>query len=86
MPIKVFWLKSDSKYEKANLPEIVQNNCSHLNPEEQKQLLEVLTKFEDLFDETLGDWNTEPVSFELKEGSKPYHGRAFQSYISTKQL
>ena len=25
----------------------------------------------------LGDWNTEPVSFELKEGSKPYHGRVY---------
>ena len=34
-------------------------------------------EFEDLFDGTLGDWKTEPVSFELKEGSKPYHGRAF---------
>ena len=44
---------------------------------EQKQLLEVLTWFEDLFDGTLGDWNTEPVSFDLKEGSKPYHGRAY---------
>jgi hypothetical protein len=67
----------DAKYEKAHLPEIVENNCSHLNPVEQKQLLEVLNEFEDLFDGTLGDWNTEPVSFELKEVSKPYHGRAF---------
>ena len=25
----------DAKYEKANLPEIVKNDCSHLNPEEQ---------------------------------------------------
>ena len=30
-----------------------------------------------MFDGTLGDWKTKPVSFELKEGSKPYHGRAF---------
>ena len=41
------------------------------------KLLELLTEFEDLFDATLGDWKTEPVSFELKEGNKPYHGRAY---------
>ena len=67
----------DAKYEKANIPELIKNNCSHLSPEEQLKLLEVLTEFEDLFDGTLGDWNTDPVSFELKEGAKPYHGRAF---------
>ena len=60
----------DAKYKKANLPDIVKNNCSHLNPVEQKLLLEVLLEFEDLFDGTLGDWNTEPVSFEVKQGSK----------------
>ena len=34
-------------------------------------------KYESLFDGTLGDWKTKPVSFQLKEGSKPYHGQAF---------
>ena len=34
-------------------------------------------EFEDLFDGTLGDWKTEPVSFELKEGAKPYHGKPY---------
>ena len=57
----------DAKYEKANLPEIFQNDCAHLNPV-------LLTEFEDLFNGTLGEWK--PVSFELKEGSKPYPGRA----------
>ena len=33
----------DAKYEKANIPEVINNNCSHLNPEEQMKLLEVLT-------------------------------------------
>ena len=40
-------------------------------------LLELLIKFEELFDGTLGDWKTDPVSFELKEGAKPYHGRSY---------
>ncbi len=37
----------------------------------------VLPKFESLFDGTLGDLNLPPVSFELKEGMKPYHGRLY---------
>ena len=69
----------DAKYEKANLPELVKTTCLHLSSNERFKLLEVLTEFEDLFDGTLGDWDTEPVSFELKEGAKPYHGRAFPS-------
>ena len=63
--------------KKSNLPEIMRNNCQHLSPEERTQLLEILLEFEDLFDGSLGDWNTKPVSFQLKEGSQPYHGRAF---------
>jgi hypothetical protein len=30
-----------------------------------------------LFDGTLGDWKTKPVSFQLKEGVHPYHSQAF---------
>ena len=30
-----------------------------------------------MFDGTLGDWNTSPVSFDLKEGINPYHSRAY---------
>ena len=35
-------------------------------------------EFEELFDGTLGDWKTESMSLELKEGMKPYHGKAYQ--------
>jgi hypothetical protein len=40
-------------------------------------LLELLTEYEELFDGTLVNWNTKPISFELKEGTKPYHGRPY---------
>ncbi len=40
-------------------------------------LLVLLLKFEELFDGTLGDWKLLLVSFELKEGAKPYHGRPY---------
>ena len=65
----------DAKYEKADLPAIVRENCSHLQASDREKLLSVLLKFELLFDGMLGDWNLLPVSFELKEGMRPYHGR-----------
>jgi hypothetical protein len=67
----------DAKYAKADLQSIVKNNCKHLSAENQKKVLQLLVKFESLFDDTLGDWKTKPVSFQLKEGASPYHGRAF---------
>ena len=67
----------DANYAKADLQLVVNSNCPHLSVPDQNKLLELLTEFEELFDGTLGDWNTEPVSFELKEGAKLYHGRAF---------
>ena len=67
----------DAKYEKADLQAVVSTNCTHLSSSQQQKLMEVLIEFEDLFDGTLGDWKTEPVSFELLEGPKPYHGRPY---------
>ncbi len=56
----------DAKCEKADLQSVVSANCTHLSLQDQNKLLELLTEFEELFDGTLGDWNTKPVSFELK--------------------
>jgi hypothetical protein len=49
----------------------------HLSADWKKKLLQLLTKYELLFDSTLGDWKTKLVSFQLKEGVSPYHGRAY---------
>ena len=67
----------DAKYEKADLPAIIRENCSHQKASNREKLLSVLLKFESLFDGLLGDWKLPPVSFELKEGMKPYHGRPY---------
>eukprot|EP00804_Cyclotella_cryptica_P004308 CCRYP_013506-RA/>CCRYP_013506-RA protein AED:0.46 eAED:0.46 QI:0/-1/0/1/-1/1/1/0/116 len=75
----------DANYKKADLQSIVCTNCTHLWLQDQNSLLELLTEFEELFDGTLGDWNTEPVSFELKEGAKPYHGRTYPVPKSRKE-
>jgi hypothetical protein len=67
----------DAKYEKANLRSVVDELCKHLSLHAQNKLLDLLTEYEDLFYGTLGEWNTEPVHLELKEGAKPFHGRPF---------
>ena len=67
----------DAKYEKADLPKIVADNCSHLSNSQQKKLLRLLEEYEILFDGTLGDWKTDPISLPLKPGATPYHGRAY---------
>ncbi len=49
----------------------------HLSTSHCNSLLVLLLKFEELFDGMLRDWKLPPVSFELKEGAKPYHGRPY---------
>jgi hypothetical protein len=68
----------DAKYEKADFQSVVIANCTHLSLQDQNKLLKLLIEFEELFDETLDNWNTKPVSFALKKGTKPYHGKLFQ--------
>ncbi len=67
----------DAKYSKADLQSVVRDNCKHLSANQHKKLLQLLKKYELLFDGTLGDWKTKQVSFQLKEGVTPYHGQAF---------
>ncbi len=67
----------DANYEKTDLQAVFITNCTNLSPSQQEKLLEVLIEFEDLIDGTLCDWKTEHVSFELKEGARPNHGRPY---------
>ncbi len=61
----------------TDLQSIVRDNCKHLSTNKQKKLLQLLKKYELLFDSTLGDLKTKPVSFQLKEIVSPYHGQVF---------
>jgi hypothetical protein len=67
----------DTKYKKADLQSIFRDNCKHLSTNRQKKLLQLLKKYESLFDGTLGAWKTRLVSFQLREGVSPYHRQAF---------
>ena len=67
----------DAKYEKANLPKVVNDNCTHLNAQQHNELLCLLIQHEELFDGTVGDWQNELVNFELRKDAKPFHGQPF---------
>ena len=54
----------NAKYKKADLQSIVRDNCKHLSANQKRKLLQLLTKYESLFDGTLGDWKNKPVSFQ----------------------
>ena len=66
----------DAKYVPADLNELCKKQ-EHLSLEEQKQLQTLLTKYEDLFDGTLGHWNGEDYDIELKPDVQPYHARPY---------
>ena len=64
--------------EKANLRAITkEDGLNHISATQKDKLLKLLQEFEELFDGTLGDWDCNPVSLQLKEGAQPYHGRPF---------
>ena len=66
----------DAKYRPADLEEVAKQQ-THLNEEEQSQLLTLLRKHEQLFDGTLGTWNGPDYDIELKENVTPYHARPY---------
>ena len=66
----------DAKYEKADLRQICESQ-TELSKEEQRKLFDLLSKYEHVFDGTLGTWSGSPVDIELLPDAKPYHARSF---------
>ena len=66
----------DAKYEPADLKEIAEW-CDHLNKSQQKQLYELLRRYEDLFDGTLGHWKDSQYDVELQPNASPFHARPY---------
>ena len=66
----------DVKYKLENLDEIVRQ-ADNLNPTEKPSLRVLLNKYEELFDGTLGDFNTPPIKLEKKAGAEPVHSKPF---------
>ena len=66
----------DAKYEKADLRKVVAN-ATHLSKDEQQELHELLSKYKDLFDGTLGKFTGKPYDIKLKPNVTPQHVRSF---------
>ena len=56
---------------------MIETWCKHLSISQRNSMLKLLLKYKELFDGTLGDFKTDLVSFTLKEGANPYHGRPY---------
>ena len=65
-----------AQYQKAHLSKIMPNS-KYLNNNEQSMLRDVPTKYEFLFNVTLGTWELKPVYIELQPGAKPYHAKPY---------
>ena len=61
----------DAKYKSYDLNKVMDEQFQHLNATERYRLLNILNKSKDLFDSTLGTWNTTMVDLELKDDAKP---------------
>ena len=67
----------DAKYAPADLEKLAEES-KHLTPEEQHMLLNLLNKYEHLFDGSLGKWDVGQVDLDLKEeDTKPYHAKPY---------
>jgi hypothetical protein len=67
----------ESKYTPVDLNKKVEE-CTHLERDEQRQLLKLLQRFEHLFDGTLGTWKTDPVDLEvINPNVKPFHAKPY---------
>jgi hypothetical protein len=66
----------DANYKAAGLPEIIKF-ISTIDDIEKHNLLGLLRKYENLFDGTLGNFETSEVKLNLKKDANPYHAKAF---------
>ena len=66
----------DAKYEKVD-PVDVAKSQTHLTVSQQKDLSEVLSKYDTLFDGTLGRYPHKKLHLQLQDGAVPVHHKAF---------
>jgi hypothetical protein len=82
----------DAKYKQssASLDDVIKT-CENIHVEEQHQLKELLQKYENLFDATLGEFNMDQMTISLiilqlmDRNCKPIHARAYTVPRSVEQ-
>jgi len=55
----------------------VVKGSTHLNQSQKEKLHQLSLKYEDIFYGTLGEWEREPIDFEMVEGAKPHSQRHY---------
>ena len=65
----------ESKYEEANLEELVAS-LTHLNRDQQLALLLVMNQHKPMFAGKVGQWKGPPIDIQLKDNVKPHHAKA----------
>ena len=66
----------DSKDKKYNLSKIA-SYCKHLISDKHNIIYNVITKYELIFNVTIGTWKTKPVDIELHPWEKPYNSKPY---------
>ena len=64
----------DAEYKKINLKSII-INLNYLKEKHKNSLLEVLQKYDKMFDGTLGKYIISNNTIELNKDAKPYHAK-----------
>ena len=67
----------ESKYEEANLEELVAS-LTYLNRDQQFELLLVMNEHKPMFAGKVGQWKGPPINIQLKDNFKPRHAKAYR--------
>lgn len=60
-------------------------NCTYTPATGQQDLLNLITKYEDLFNGTLHLLNTKPAHLNLQKGAIPYHDTSYPASLDIEQ-
>ena len=67
----------DAKYEQADLKEVA-SNIPNISEQDRQAILNMLKKYEHLFNGELGRWKGPPHTVHLKDKINPYHGKPYK--------
>ena len=66
----------DAEYNKINLKSTIVN-LNYLKDKHKSSKIELLQKYEKMFEGTLGKYRGSNYTIEVKENAKPYHAKPF---------
>ncbi len=77
---------SEAVYEKLNLVEVVNRDGANLTPEQQSQLLQVLTANAAAFQGGKGEYTGKPVGIILKPEAKPWQAKPYPIPLKNRNI